>query len=168
MTQIPSGFSDPSRRGSNPPPSGEKPAPPPNPPDGIRSRICPDIVWPLPRATRDPDADTDQDLEPRKQSEPPDVANGRKADAGKARWDLLPWEELSQVVDVLTYGAQKYAPENWKHVAGPENRYFAAAMRHLIAHRRGDLLDDESGLPHLAHATCCILFLMHFQQETSP
>lgn len=88
---------------------------------------------------------------------------GIKNDDGKARWDLLPWEEVGQVVEVLTHGAKKYAPENWKRVPNPQNRYFAAAMRHLHAHRLGDALDDETGLPHLAHAACCILFLMHFE-----
>lgn len=85
---------------------------------------------------------------------------GMKDDQDKPRWDLLPYEGLSEVVDVLTYGAAKYAPDNWRHVKNPRRRYFAAAMRHLVAWWRGEQTDPETGKSHLAHAACCILFLM--------
>lgn len=85
---------------------------------------------------------------------------GLKADSDKARWDLLPLESVSPVVDVLTYGAAKYAPDNWRHVSDWRPRYFAAAMRHLTAWFMGQKIDPESGHPHLAHAMCCLLFLM--------
>jgi hypothetical protein len=85
---------------------------------------------------------------------------GRKDDQDKARWDLLPWDAAEQVVEVLTFGARKYAPDNWRHVPEPQNRYFAAAMRHLVAWRNGQQDDPETGLPHLAHATCCLMFLL--------
>ena len=32
-------------------------------------------------------------------------------------------------------------------------------MRHLIAWRKGELIDPESKLPHLAHAGCNLIFL---------
>lgn len=85
---------------------------------------------------------------------------GTKHDAGKARWDLLPMAEVAQVVDVLTDGAVKYAPDNWMAVPTPRERYFAAAMRHISAWWTGERLDPESGRHHLAHAVCCLLFLM--------
>ena len=78
-------------------------------------------------------------------------------------WHLLPWVATSLVVKVLTYGAKKYAPENWRKVQDPQDRYFAAAMRHLVARRDGQKLDPESGLPHLAHAACCILFMLELE-----
>jgi hypothetical protein len=84
---------------------------------------------------------------------------GRKDDGGKPRWDLLPFEALSHVVDVLTFGAKKYAPDNWRQVDGWRWRYFRAGLGHLVAWWRGEKLDQESGLPHLAHAACCVLFL---------
>lgn len=87
---------------------------------------------------------------------------GMKFDTDKPMWDLLPYEQLSNVVDVLTYGAKKYSKENWKRVQNPKDRYFAAAMRHLIAWRKGERLDGESELPHLSHAICCLLFLDYF------
>ena len=85
---------------------------------------------------------------------------GFKLDSGKPRYDLIPPVALAQVVDVLTYGAKKYAPENWRRVLDADQRYFAAAQRHLWAHKRGELRDPETGLSHLAHATCCLMFML--------
>jgi hypothetical protein len=86
-----------------------------------------------------------------------------KHDAGKARWDLLPLGPVAAVVAVLSFGAKKYAPNGWVAVAeGPDgaDRYYAAVLRHLVAWRRGEATDPESGLPHLAHAACGVLFLL--------
>jgi len=88
-----------------------------------------------------------------------------KHDAGKPMWDLLPYREVGQIVDVLTYGASKYAPYNWLEMRDPQARCFAAIMRHLTAWKGKELLDNESGLHHLAHAGCCLLFLMYFVNE---
>lgn len=91
-----------------------------------------------------------------------------KNDDGKIRWDLLPWNEVEEVAKVLEFGAKKYDPENWKLVDDPQ-RYFAAAMRHLVAWKKGKLKDDETGLPHLSHACCCLLFLMwHDHNQPKP
>lgn len=86
---------------------------------------------------------------------------GRKFDSEKLRWDLLPWKETEEVVDVLTFGAQKYEDWNWTFVDDWKNRYFAAAMRHLTSYFNGELKDPESDRSHLAHALCCILFLLY-------
>lgn len=88
--------------------------------------------------------------------------NGTKYDDGKARWDLVPWRSLIEIVKVLTHGAEKYDPNNWMHVPNARDRYFAASQRHLIAWQQGETTDPDSGLPHLAHAGCCILFLQWF------
>lgn len=90
----------------------------------------------------------------------PLVPLGQKFDDHKPRWDLIPYEALQEVVAVLTHGSQKYGPENWRKVPEGERRYFAAAQRHLVSHRLGERLDPESGLPHLAHAACCLLFML--------
>jgi len=41
----------------------------------------------------------------------------------------------------------------------------SAAMRHLIARIKGQQVDEESGLPHLAHCVCCLLFLLWFDDN---
>ncbi len=85
---------------------------------------------------------------------------GRKDDAGKRRWDLLPIRSLGVVVDVLTYGAKKYTPGGWRQVPEAHDRYLAAGYRHLTSWHAGERCDPESGIHHLAHAACCFLFLV--------
>ena len=83
-----------------------------------------------------------------------------KKDHGKAMWDLLPLDSVRQIVEVLTFGAKKYAPEQWKNVPHARGRYFSAMMRHIESWYSGEKIDKESGLHHLAHAGCCLLFLI--------
>lgn len=92
--------------------------------------------------------------------------NGVKLDQGKPRWELLPYRELEEVVKVLTFGAKKYAPDNWQKVEDGKNRYFGACLRHLTAWKNGEKIDKESKLSHLGHAICCILFMLWFDKET--
>lgn len=91
---------------------------------------------------------------------------GRKDDAGKLRYDLVPLLAERQVVEVLTFGAAKYGDDNWRHVPEPGPRYFAAARRHLAAWAGETRLDPESGLPHLAHAITCLMFLAELDTPT--
>lgn len=85
---------------------------------------------------------------------------GRKFDQDKPRWELLPYKEVGEIVDIFTFGAKKYEDNNWKHVKPLKERYFGALMRHLVAWKEGEKKDPESGRSHLAHAGCCLLFLM--------
>ncbi len=85
---------------------------------------------------------------------------GVKHDQTKRRWTLLPWSALAEVVDVLEFGARKYAVDNWKHVG--RDRYVDAMIRHVVAYVAGEREDAESGLHHLAHAVCCGLFVVWF------
>lgn len=87
---------------------------------------------------------------------------GIKHDQQKNRMDLLPFESLEEIARVLTYGAIKYAPDNWKKVPDAQARYEAALLRHFSAHKRGEKIDPESGLSHLAHVGCNALFLIWF------
>jgi len=87
-------------------------------------------------------------------------ALGVKFDKDKPKWNLLPWDEVEDVVKVLTFGAKKYAPDNWKFVDDANNRYMDAAMRHLVAHQQGESRDYESNESHIAHAICCLLFML--------
>lgn len=91
------------------------------------------------------------------------VTVGRKFDQGKLRWDLLPYEVIELIVEVLTDGAIKYDDNNWKEVPNAKERYFAAMMRHLVVYKKGERL-DESGRCHLAHAASCLMFLMYFTE----
>lgn len=86
--------------------------------------------------------------------------SGIKHDKGKLPWHLVPWEPIEEVVKVLQFGAEKYSANNWQNLDEFDDRYFAAAMRHMVAHQKGEVFDKESELPHLAHAMCCIMFLL--------
>lgn len=90
---------------------------------------------------------------------------GMKNDQEKNRLDLIEPEFIESVGQVLTFGAQKYEPNNWQKVEDAENRYYAAAMRHLMTWRKGEKTDPESGLSHLDHVACNIMFLQHFDRE---
>lgn len=71
---------------------------------------------------------------------------------GKPRWELLPLDAIEEIVKVYTMGAEKYADDAWKTIPDAHRRYLAALFRHVAAYERGERLDKESGLSHLAHA----------------
>jgi len=84
---------------------------------------------------------------------------GRKFDGGKLQYGLLPPLALKATVEILTFGAEKYEPDNWKNVPDSKRRYFDAMQRHLWAWKEGEQNDPETGKNHLAHAMCCLMFL---------
>lgn len=104
---------------------------------------------------------------------------GQKYDSEKPRWSLIPFKQLTEVVKVLTAGAEKYDDYNWQDVDNGKDRYFSAAMRHFAAWKEGERIDPETertgqkmgkidpetGLSHLAHAICNLLFLMWFDDK---
>jgi hypothetical protein len=100
-----------------------------------------------------------------KESQDPNFTGGRKFDGGKLQYGLLPPLALRETVKVLTFGAEKYEPDNWKRVPDPARRYFDAAQRHLWAYKEGEVNDPESGVNHLAHALCCIMFMLDLDEE---
>lgn len=87
-----------------------------------------------------------------------------KYDAGKRPWHLLPPDAIEEVLDVLDYGQKKYQPRGWE--AGMDwSRVFSALMRHMWAWWGGEAKDSETGKSHLAHAGCCILFLLSYEKR---
>lgn len=90
---------------------------------------------------------------------------GMKFDSEKRRMGLLPPRALESVADVLTFGAKKYLPDNWRYVENGPERYLDAALRHISAYMKGEPLDEETGLPHLSHALCCLMFIVDLQLE---
>ncbi len=87
------------------------------------------------------------------------AASAVKYDDGKPRMDLLDSYAIEQMATVLGFGAQKYPAHNWRKGIH-KSRLLAAALRHLFAYLRGEDLDPESGLSHVAHAMCCCMFLL--------
>lgn len=89
-----------------------------------------------------------------------ELETGFKYDEGKPMFRLLPPKALELVAQVLTYGANKYGPENWRHVKNAEERYLDAALRHLNKIQQREYIDPESGYSHLAHAICSLLYIL--------
>lgn len=93
---------------------------------------------------------------------------GLKYDTGKSRPSLLLGDlgnSLNQVLNVLEYGAKKYTVGGWKHVPNAKERYTEALLRHALSFSRGEQLDSESSLDHLAHIACNALFLLYFREQ---
>ncbi len=86
-----------------------------------------------------------------------------KFDGGKLPLHLLSTEAINQTAAVLAFGAEKYAEHNWRK-GFVWSRPLSAAMRHITAFNAGEDKDPESGLSHLAHAACCIMFLLEFEK----
>jgi hypothetical protein len=87
-----------------------------------------------------------------------------KFDSEKVPLDLLPFEALVEVGKVLNFGAKKYARHNWRK-GFHWSRLLGAALRHLFSWARGEDRDPETGLSHLAHAACTVLFLLSHELE---
>lgn len=85
-----------------------------------------------------------------------------KYDSEKIRVELLPYNALLEIAKVMTIGATKYGDNNWRK-GMLWSRLYGACLRHLIAWYEGQDKDEETGLLHLAHAGCCILFLITYQ-----
>lgn len=88
-----------------------------------------------------------------------------KADAGKARLSLVPFEIAYCIARVREHGTIKYHdPNNWKQVE--PSRHVDALLRHTLAFAEDNQsLDAESGLPHLWHAACNLAFLCEMLKE---
>lgn len=90
---------------------------------------------------------------------------GVKDDAGKLFYELIPTETMKGLAQILTFGANKYTRNGWQTVPDARERYTGALMRHFEAYRAGEILDPESGLPHIYHVICNASFLGYFDEH---
>lgn len=88
---------------------------------------------------------------------------GKKFDQDKLMLNLLPPEALRALGEVMTYGAGKYGPDQWRGVA--IERYEAALLRHLLAYKEGQKVDPESSLSHLKHMLTNAAFMVALEKE---
>lgn len=90
------------------------------------------------------------------------LTGAQRANLGKTRYDLLPPVALRDTADIFTFGAEKYSAHNWTKGfdwSGP----YQSMQRHLQAWWAGEDFDKESGASHLAHASCNLMFLQHYE-----
>ena len=93
------------------------------------------------------------------------ASGGKKDDTGKLDWALLPLYPIREVIKVLMWGEKHYDRDNWQLVENARLRYYNAAMRHITTWFEGKKADSDTKLPHLAHAICCLIFLMWFDKK---
>lgn len=95
---------------------------------------------------------------------------GQKFDGGKDEPSLLMQGcnlAVAGIIAVLGFGFQKYGQRNgWKEVPEAPRRYKDALYRHLAAIERGELVDPESGKPHIDHVACNAVFLSQMYHTT--
>lgn len=82
----------------------------------------------------------------------------------KPEWQLVHFPSLEPMVRVLMFGAEKYEADNWKK-GYPIRRTYGSLMRHMVAFMEGENDDPESGLPHLGHAMCNLLFMQYMMDN---
>lgn len=87
-----------------------------------------------------------------------------KNDQEKPPLHLIPRKPLADVAMVLNHGAEKYDTYNWRKGMA-WSRLYGAALRHVMAALDGEDQDPETGLPHEAHAVCCLLFLLQYRRD---
>lgn len=80
------------------------------------------------------------------------------------RFDLIPVDALSTVAQLYGQGAKKYSEHNWRK--GYEwSKSYAALQRHANLFWKGEDIDEEMGLPHLAAVVFHAFALMTFMEE---
>lgn len=85
---------------------------------------------------------------------------GMKFSSGKPKWQYMAplWPAMSEVVKVLSRGAEKYEENNWMEVDRDE--YIRAIMSHYSAYSSGERIDPDMGSNHMANLICSALFLL--------
>ena len=83
----------------------------------------------------------------------------------KLRWDLLPMEEIEDIVKVYHAGAKKYGPNNWQNLDNGFERYRAAAARHIMAYLKGERMDKETNVHHLAAAAWNVITMLWYDKH---
>lgn len=87
------------------------------------------------------------------------TSTGTKFDNGKPMMAYLDCNAIMQEAAVFTFGADKYAPWNWRNGL-TMSRLLSASLRHIFQFLAGQDNDPESGLSHLAHARCNLAMAM--------
>lgn len=87
-----------------------------------------------------------------------------RKNAGKPDLSLLPPEALEELAKVLEFGTKKYTRAGWKK-GMLYSVCCASALRHMFQMLKGQWLDEESGLPHAAHAVCNLCFILEYSKS---
>lgn len=106
------------------------------------------------------------------------MGKGRKNDAGKLRWDLVPGRPMFELVKLYTVGAEKYTlrdtegnvtesgDRNWENGLS-WMRCFRAMISHAFKWLSGEKYDPIDGQHHMASVAWYALALIEFE-DTHP
>ena len=89
-----------------------------------------------------------------------------KHDAQKSKVELIEPYFILGMGDILAFGADKYAVDQWKNATEDDvKRIYGALQRHALQYRSGELRDEETGKSHLLHLATNAMFLYYFEQK---
>lgn len=91
--------------------------------------------------------------------------NAARFNSGKIRYDLIPPYALEQVARIYTFGSLKYSDNNWWKGFKWRKDTFGCILRHIYKWVRGESIDPESGVHHLAHAAWNCFALIEFEKN---
>lgn len=83
----------------------------------------------------------------------------------KLRWDLLPLQEIEDIVRVYTAGADKYGDNTWQNLDNGYQRYKAAMLRHLLEYEKGNEIDEETGCRHVAQVAWNAIAMLYYSKQ---
>lgn len=84
---------------------------------------------------------------------------------GKLRWDLLPLQDIEDIVRVYTQGSVKYGDNKWQNLDNGYQRYKAALFRHMLEYEKGNEFDEETGCRHLAQVAWNAIAMLHLSKQ---
>jgi len=90
---------------------------------------------------------------------------GLKEQKDKIRVELVYPECIEGMAEVLTFGAKKYKANSWQNIKDPIDTHYAALLRHLLAWRKGEINDSETGFSHMKHVLTDAMFLLDHEQK---
>ena len=94
------------------------------------------------------------------------LSSFKKDDSSKNRLELIEPKFIEGLGAVLTLGATKYAPNNWKNASEEDiERIKGALLRHIMTYLSGDKIDEESKVSHLYHASFGLMTLDYFDRK---
>lgn len=97
-----------------------------------------------------------------------------KIQEGKPKPTLVYTSFINEVARVREYGLTKYPDaENWRTTSIDDHfnamlRHVLAAKAHYMKESAGEKMDQSSGLSHLAHAACNIMFVIESGDQYEP
>ena len=86
---------------------------------------------------------------------------GLRYNTGKRKWSLVHFQSFELMIEVLEFGAKKYAPKNWQ-LGMDKSEILESLQRHVARLFDGEEIDKESGLHHIGHIMCNAMFYSYY------